>query len=395
MRAIKYISLGDATGYAIAAKGHIRALVEAGIPVTWEPMIPGGGLGLGHEPGHPLDVSDPILVSAYKRRIEYDRVIIHTIPEYYPHFVQRERPRMSGDGRILGSTVWETDRLPRHWPSLLVNLDGLIVPTEWNREVFRASGVNTSIAVVPHASEFEGKRRDDGAPLQVLKRCPDLAECFVFYSINAWLERKGLPLLITSFCDAFTGDDRVALLIKTTATQLDRSERSIRRLFRRYPAKVEPVVRKILQKKTNPPRVVLVTESLGSREMQAIHRIGDCYISLCRGEGWGLGAYEAAWLGKPVIMTGFGGHTAFLPAALSYQVKWRLAAVSVPDRNPSYTPDQHWAEPDCNHASALMRQIVLNPDQARSRGESLRQYVTARFRPEVIGTQLLSALEPA
>jgi hypothetical protein len=203
LRGIKYISLGDATGYAIAAKGHIRALVEAGIPVTWEPMIPGRGLGLGHEPGSPLDVSDPILVSAYKRRIEYDRVIVHTIPEYYPHFVQRERSQMSGDGRIFGSTVWETDRLPRHWPSLLANLDGLIVPTEWNREVFRASGVNTSIAVVPHASEFEGKSPEDGDPLKLMRRWPELAECFVFYSINSWLERKGLPLLIASFCDAF------------------------------------------------------------------------------------------------------------------------------------------------------------------------------------------------
>ena len=38
----------------------------------------------------------------------------------------------------------------------------------------------------------------------------------------------------------------------------------------------------------------------------AIHAIGDCYVSLTHGEGWGMGAFDAATLGKPVLITGWG-----------------------------------------------------------------------------------------
>ena len=73
--------------------------------------------------------------------------VAHLVPEYYP-LVRSVVP----PGPFVAHTVWESDRLPRHWPELLDGTDLVIVPTEWNRTVFRASGVHTPVEVVPHVA---------------------------------------------------------------------------------------------------------------------------------------------------------------------------------------------------------------------------------------------------
>ena len=85
--------------------------------------------------------------------------VVHLVPEYYP-LVQGVLP----DGPFVAHTVWETDRIPRHWPELLNATDLIVVPTEWNRDVFRAGGVRTPMAVVPHVV-CEPSEGDRGEPL--------------------------------------------------------------------------------------------------------------------------------------------------------------------------------------------------------------------------------------
>ena len=50
----------------------------------------------------------------------------------------------------------------------------------------------------------------------------------------------------------------------------------------------------------------------------------DCYVSLHRAEGFGLGPAEAMWLGKPVIATGYSGNLDFMTPTNSLLVDYRL-----------------------------------------------------------------------
>lgn len=59
--------------------------------------------------------------------------------------------------------------------------------------------------------------------------------------------------------------------------------------------------------------MVFVPDELSDEDMGPLHLAGDAFISLTRGEGFGVGAFEAAAAGKPVIMTGWGGRLDFLP----------------------------------------------------------------------------------
>jgi glycosyltransferase involved in cell wall biosynthesis len=103
------------------------------------------------------------------------------------------------------------------------------------------------------------------------------------------------------------------------------------------------------------------------------------YISLCRSEGWGLGAFNAAALGKPVIMTGFGGQLDYLLPEYAYLVDYTLVPVEDSNGRPSYCKDQRWAEPSLSHASILMRHVFENREAAKERGQRLASYILATF----------------
>ena len=88
------------------------------------------------------------------------RVVVgHLTPEFFPRLRS-----LYPEARFVGHTVWETDRLPRHWPELLELADVLVVPCRWNADTIAAGGVTTPVGVVPHAATARsGDRRPRGA----------------------------------------------------------------------------------------------------------------------------------------------------------------------------------------------------------------------------------------
>jgi glycosyltransferase involved in cell wall biosynthesis len=390
---IRYIGLADSTGYANAGHALVRALVGVGVDVTFEPLLPGSAIGLGYAPAPPGNFGPADLWPLRDDARACDTVIVHFVPEYYPFFIARERAR--GARRIIGHAVWETDRLPKHWPDLINPLDGLIVATEWNREVFVASGVRAPIVVAPHLPSFAGRPADTADRAALRDRLPDLDGRYVFYAISTWLERKGLRPLIEAYAAAFAAQDRVALVVKTTAHDLERTEAAGR--WRGAPLNARPQFEAILrdvEARTGapPPPIHLLTDELSEGEIGALHEIGDCFVSLSRAEGWGLGAFEAAQRGKPVITTGWGGPLAFLSQETAYLVDWKLEPVRPGVPNPSYTPDQNWAEPNVAAAARAMREVAAAPDRAKARGDAAAKHVRDVFSAGKVVPALLADL---
>jgi len=375
MPGIKFVSIHEPNGYGEAARRYIAGLAAAGVPLTWTPMVRGRAWGLGYEP-YEGTASDSPLGALCNRPLDYDTVIVHTVPEYFPAWRSREAGK-----RIVGLTVWETDRPPAHWPALLNAMDLLLVPCEWNRDVFRRHGVTTRIEVVPHAAP-SGAIPPAGGRQRFAVRPGD----FCFYTINAWTTRKALWATIEAFLDAFTADDPVVLVVKTSPEDFTR-----RRWLRLGPG-TRRAVGRILARYERPARVVLITETLGDPELLALHAAGDCYVSLTRGEGWGLGAFDAATFGRPVIMTGYGGQLDWLKAESAYLVRHTLVPVDDPRARASYSPDQRWAEADRGHASRLMREVHDCREAAAARGMALQRHVHARFGQAAVAERLLGAL---
>jgi glycosyltransferase involved in cell wall biosynthesis len=112
--------------------------------------------------------------------------------------------------------------------------------------------------------------------------------------------------------------------------------------------------------------VVILTETLSENEVYNLIRCCNCFVSLHRSEGYGLGLAEAMYLGLPVIGTGYSGNLDFMTPDNSILISYRLIPVP-PDAYP-HAEGQHWAEPDLEEATARMIRLVDDPAVGRALG---------------------------
>jgi len=114
------------------------------------------------------------------------------------------------------------------------------------------------------------------------------------------------------------------------------------------------------------PRIEIRDGFLSRTEMFGLQNNIDCYVSLHRAEGFGLGMAECMYLGKPVIATGYSGNLDFMDSDNSLLVDYRM----IPLRDGDYMcwQGQHWADPDVAHAARLMRQVFDDRELARRVG---------------------------
>ena len=127
----------------------------------------------------------------------------------------------------------------------------------------------------------------------------------------------------------------------------------------------------------------IVDAMRGAREIAALFRRADCYVSLHRAEGFGLTLAESMALGKPVIATGFSGNMDFMTPANAYLVDWRLTEVGPEAEH--YPEDGTWAEPSLEHAAQLMREVYGDQEAAAERGARAAADVAAQLSPEAVG----------
>ncbi len=348
-----YAALGGVSGYGVAARRLVAGLRASGEAVTDLPFGLGSGWGLGFEPAAPIAPADT--------------VVAHLMPEYYP------RLRAAAPGaRFIAHTVWETDRLPAHWPELLEQADRIVVPCRWNVEVFGAA-VSTPVDLVPHVA------------IDVVRTTSDTwagigPETFVCYSIASWTGRKSPWFTVAAFIEAFQRRDDVVLVLVTSKWD-ETSGRS-----------TVAAMASLLAGNPDPPRVVLVNRELDDHEMAALHTRADCFVSLCRSEGWGLGAFDAGAYGNEVIITGFGGQLDYLDGEVAALVDHRLVAVANPGPG-SYTSDQTWAEPSVSHGAALLRDAYERRDTTR--GARLSERILSRYAPDRVAEEFIRACQVA
>ncbi|MBA9076671.1 glycosyltransferase family 4 protein [Rufibacter quisquiliarum] len=380
---LHYVGFGETTGYGVAAKTLVQALRKTGTTVFFTQVQAG-----------PPEDGGVVLTSDLPPAARCRYTIVHTVPEYYPYWVRKEKEATPPQS-VWGYTTWETDRLPSHWPALLNQMDGIMVTSHWNRQVFAQCGVTVPILVLPHVSEFEGKAGSDSEPSQTLHSLFRAAKGhFLFYSIGVWNERKAPWVLIKAFQEEFKPDEKVALLLKTGVEDwTSPCKRRWDRLFRKRFGRAAVALRKCSEK--GGAKVFHLDQELSNQAMARLHTRGDCFVSLTRGEGWGMGAYEAAWFGKPVIMTAYGGALDYLPEEHAYLVPYELVAVKTSFGQESYSSNQRWAEVEVQKAREVLRDVFENRQKASEKGAKLQRHLQENFSATAIAHRCLQILSGA
>jgi len=383
---IKYISYGDTSGYGLAGIGYLRGLLNLGLDVQWQPVFWGAhGLqfwtpGMAPQlleivrsaaPPDPALRDLPAILAHTAAPRGYHTVVAHLVPEYLPACLEAGK-------RNIAYCTWESDRIPVHWPAILNRYDAVLVPSHFNADVFRAGGVTVPVHVVPHIRRHA---HDDATPAQVAELRGGLGippDAFVFYTIGAWMLRKDLARLIEAFLDEFTPDEPVALCLKTSGkpvhfalpheqgkTSLQLVHETLQRVAARTGRTRLPTV------------AVMAGDGVSGAWIDCLHRMGDAYISLARAEGWGMGAFDAAALGRPVLATGWSGYLDFLGHDHPGLIDYTLAPIDWPGT--SYGADHRWAIADTSDARRRMRRQFARRGQPDAHAQRLAETIANRY----------------
>jgi glycosyltransferase involved in cell wall biosynthesis len=356
-------------GYAEAALGlgeafrnMLTALDSAGIPFSIYPF---------NKDAENRCIG-PFLEARYDRTGVYDINVAYMQVNMLPYYYSELQKQLTGARYNILRTYWELAEAPLAWGELLEPIDELWVPNSFVADAFRPI-FDRTITVVPVCINVDRKQSygrerfglDDGRFHFLFS--------FDYYSGSA---RKNPLGVAQAFQYAFPDPEmEVSLLIKSTG-----------------PKELDATASQQLQNlSTLDDRITILDQSLGRDEMLSLIYDCDCYISLHRSEGFGLGMAEALALGKPVIATDYSGNRDFLNQNTGFPVPFSLRTL-MPGEYPM-SEGQSWAEPDLKVAIQQMRVVFADPEERQSRAARGARYIAEHYSGETVAKIIKDRLD--
>lgn len=392
------------TGYSRACSDYLMALRKAGADLDIRPILDGDERILE-------DRYKELLPLANREDVAYpdwpDVIISHATPVGCSVFVEKELAPPPGIKRVA-ITTYETEKMPKALVRDLVDhFDQIWVPSDYCKQSFKPhfpyddfdteDHIEGMVRIVPHTFDpnywFTKEHYRKASNSFDQDNPNDYERPYVFYTILTWCERKNPMGLLKAYLTEFGPDDDVLLKIRTPGFNTGEVEELARGLKLDYL-----------------PPVDMICDYLTETQMLDLHLSSDCYVTTARAEGWGLGAFEAALVGNPVIATGYSGLMEFLDDYVSCS----LLDVF---KTPAYTPesvsnsvlnvagltikpklrndhngiagDQLWAEPNLEQAKFFMRRSY---EGNHGPERDSQKYLAENFSYEAVGKIMMKNL---
>lgn len=290
--------------------------------------------------------------------------------DYARRFYRDRGPEYLKGCHNIGWWYWEQEQFPARWHSAFDCYDEIWVPTRFTQSALRSVSP-IPVRKITYPLFFEPKtitrkREDFGVN--------DNAYVFLYtFDFLSTIQRKNPVGVIEAFRKAFSPSDNVTLVLKSINGEHDKENRVM------------------LAKCAEGLRVILLDTHLSGAEMKALFSVIDGYISLHRSEGLGLGMGQAMYLGKPVIATGYSGNLEFMNNKNSLLVNYQL--VPLQETYGPYEKGSFWAEPDTEHAAALMRRVYLQREESVALGAQAARDVRGILNPELTQQEIRARIE--
>ncbi|GJD05813.1 hypothetical protein Gasu2_02620 [Galdieria sulphuraria] len=236
-------------------------------------------------------------------------------------------------------------------------VDELWVPSQFNVQGFQSSGVKKPVIAIPQCVEFPNwniasLRRS------IKYRYGCHKNDFIFLSVFAWNERKGLKYLLEAYGSEFSSEDDVCLLLLTRsysgASKLPELNQTVANMLRKY-------------RRLDIPSFQLVSQ-ISDEELPKVYAASNSFVLATRGEGWARPIMEAIFYELPVIATNWSGHTEYFGEDTGFPVRVeRLEKYSGKEAEMKPYVGLHLAVPSISDLRLKMR-----------------------YNPETIGDQILS-----
>ena len=266
---------------------------------------------------------------------------------------------------------WELEELPAEWLNSMDWANEVWAPTSFLVNTFRKYLKVPVVGMLPGVELpfFERKSR------QYFKLPEDRFLFYFSFDMGSVMQRKNPLAVIAAFRKAFRPDDKVHLVIKVSRGHTD------------------PESLALLERAAAEAGATLINEVFSRSDVLALMDQANCYVSLHRSEGLGLGMAESMLMAKPVIATRYSGNLDFMTDETSYLVDAGRVMIEK-EATPTcpYPKGCVWGDPSVDHAAALMRRVYEQQDDALSVGIKAQEDLQNRLSLKAYGQRMANAL---
>lgn len=254
---------------------------------------------------------------------------------------------------------WELSVFPMKWTPFLKCMDEIWAPTRFIQDSI-SSALGKPVQYMPVGIELPQVKNKGRRFFGIPEGTFTFLITFDFFS---FIHRKNPWASVRAFVMAFPRlDESVNLVIKVmNADETNEDWIELTTIAARD------------------KRIIIINKIMSIDELLSLKVTCDCYVSLHRAEGLGLGPMEAMLLGKPTILTNYSGITDYANDLNSCLVNYSLIPVQIGQYVD--TLDQVWADPDIEHAAWHMRSLVTNFDLADKLGKEAQSFMHTHFSP--------------
>jgi len=309
-------------------------------------------------------------IGAWSRRPErYRTNVFHVNADAMAGALTSVGPVLGRDRYNIGYWAWELSRVPEDWHPSIDFVDEIWAPSRFIQDAFQDATekpvihmplcVDLAFGTWHRRSHFDLPR--------------DKFLFLYYFDSYSYFERKNPLAALRAFISAFPTRDDVGLVIKTQNARGTSPE------WLALQAMAE-----------SDPRIHVLNRVMSKGEVLSLQAECDCFVSLHRSEGFGRGPAEAMWLGKPVIVTAYGGNMDFTLPENALLVDYEL--IKVRGGEYPFFHRQVWASPDEEHAARQMRRVVNEPGLAQELGRRGAALMRDQYSAHAVGRHYFNRL---
>jgi len=287
------------------------------------------------------------LREALSQYVMFDKQAEHTIFALRPNLIKGWHKQQVP--HLL--TMWETNWLPPEFSDYLNNFETVTVPSLHNWKIF--SQFHNNVHVIPLGVDRTIWHPQPHKPNKKFKLLCGGSEWY----------RKGLDVVLEVFNKLQLPD--AELHIKIVPPHL------------------------FAPKDLEYPNVIVHREWMTVEEERNLVSSADAFISISRGEGFGLMPLQAISAGIPTILSDAHGHKEFSDLATH-----RIPTAPVPTAKGVWQNMGDWDEPDPQATAEAIKDIYNNRDKYRKQAERTAPQTEA-FNWDTSAKQLLEIVKPS
>lgn len=189
---------------------------------------------------------------------------------------------------------------------------------------------------------------------------------FFNFDYHSGYSRKNPDATMEAFARAFANTPNAKLVFKTMRAN-----------------KHPDLVQKLLAKADAlgiSRQLITINDYLAQDLLIGLTNACDVYISLHRGEGFGLGIAEAMSLGKPVVVSDYSAPQEFCNPNNCMPIPCEtVKPLPIQLDSPNYMYVKRWAQPDINAAADALRKLYDDPAFRQDLGAKAKRFIEEYF----------------